>query len=93
MSLIQQTPFPTLHDPTTFSQKAWGSCTTYTACYASGRLTLGAHQGPQRYLSDVEEEALVSFVLGCADVGYPKTVKQVSFILVLAFRDACVYSD
>ena len=32
MSLIQQTPFPTLHDPTTFSQKAWGSCTTYTAC-------------------------------------------------------------
>ena len=31
--------------------------------YASGRLTLGAHQGPQRYLSDVEEEALVSFVL------------------------------
>ena len=32
MSLIQQTPFPTLHDPTTFSQKAWGPCTTYTAC-------------------------------------------------------------
>ena len=22
------------HDPTAFSQKAWGSCTTYTACYS-----------------------------------------------------------
>ena len=21
------------HDPTAFSQKAWGSCTTYTACF------------------------------------------------------------
>ena len=32
MSLLQQTPFPALHNPTTFSQKAWGSCTTYTPC-------------------------------------------------------------
>ena len=23
------------HDPTAFSQKAWGSCTTYTACLYS----------------------------------------------------------
>ena len=45
--------------------------------YASGRIAFGSHQGPERYLNEVEEEGLITFVLGCADVGYPRTIKEV----------------
>ena len=44
---------------------------------ATGKVRKGAHQGPERYLTDMEEDALCTFVVGCADVGYPRTVKQV----------------
>ena len=43
----------------------------------SGRVTHGTVSGPQRYLSDDEEEELVRFLLGCASVGYAKTRKEV----------------
>ena len=43
----------------------------------SGRVALACHSGPDRYLSDHEEEELVSFILGCAKMGYAKTKKEV----------------
>ena len=33
--------------------------------------------GPPHYLDEEEERELVKFLLGCAEVGYPKTVKEV----------------
>ena len=42
----------------------------------SGRVALVCHSGPDRYLSDHEEEELVSFILGCAEMGYAKTKKE-----------------
>ena len=35
----------------------------------------GAVSGPPRYLDEEEERELVEFLLGCAEVGYPKTVE------------------
>ena len=43
----------------------------------SGRTSHGAVSGPQRYLSEDEEEELGWFLLGCASVGYPNTRKEV----------------
>ena len=43
----------------------------------SGRVALACHSGLDRYLSDHEEEELVSCILGCADMGYVKTKKEV----------------
>ena len=40
----------------------------------SGRVLSGATSGPQTYLS---EEELVQFLLRCAEIGYPKSRKQV----------------
>ena len=37
----------------------------------------GAVSEPPCYLDEVEERELVEFLLGCAEVGYPKTVKEV----------------
>ena len=42
----------------------------------SGKVS-GAVSGPPRYLDEEEERELVEFLLGCAEVGYPKTVKEV----------------
>lgn len=41
----------------------------------SGRVLEGSH--PSRYLTDEEEEELVSFLLGCSSIGYPKTIMEV----------------
>ena len=54
--------------------------------HATGKVRKGAHQGPERYLTDMEEDALCNFVVGCADVGYPRTVKQVVITLITYFK-------
>ncbi len=38
----------------------------------SGKVFPGAVSGAPRYLDVDEEEELVEFLLGCAEVGYPK---------------------
>ena len=49
--------------------------------YANVKVQIGSRQGPEQYLNDNEEQALEQFILGCADVGYPKTVPQVLILL------------
>ena len=41
----------------------------------SGRVMEGVQSG--WYLTDEEEEEVVSFITGCASIGYPKTVKEI----------------
>ena len=43
----------------------------------SGRVVTGATSGPKTYLDCSEEEELVLFLLRCAEIGYPKSRKQV----------------
>ena len=38
----------------------------------SGRISFGARSGPPRYLTDQEEKELVSFLIGCAKIGFAK---------------------
>lgn len=54
----------------------------------SGRVLAGSKSGPLRYLSEQEEEELISFIKGCAEIGYPKTVKDILALVqqVLASR-------
>ena len=47
----------------------------------SGRIIPGAMSGKPRYLSDKEEEKLVTFLLRCASVGYPRSRKDVIAIV------------
>ena len=47
----------------------------------SGKVSAGAVSGAPRYLDEDEEKELVDFLLGCAEVGYPKTVKEVRVIV------------
>ncbi len=49
--------------------------------WVSGMFFPGPVSGPPRYLDSDEEEEFVDFVLGCAEVGYPKTVKEVRAIV------------
>ena len=44
---------------------------------ASGRVLSGATSGPKTYLDSSEEDELVQFLIGCAEIGYPKSRKQV----------------
>ena len=43
----------------------------------SGRVQLGAISVPRTYLIPAEENELNSFLIGCADIGYPRTRGQV----------------
>jgi len=45
--------------------------------HINGKVKLGARSGPPPYLTVAEEEELVSFLIGCAAVGYPHTRKDV----------------
>ena len=47
----------------------------------SVKMSAGAVSGAPRYLDEDEEKELVEFLLGCAEVGYPKTVKEVRVIV------------
>lgn len=49
--------------------------------HISGKVSAGAVSGAPRYLDEREEKELVEFLLGCAEVGYPKTVKEVRVIV------------
>ena len=43
----------------------------------SGQVLFNTHSGPTRYLTDDDEEELVSFLTGLARMGYAKTKKEV----------------
>ena len=43
----------------------------------SGRVLHGAHSGPQRYLTDEEEEELVRFIFRCTEIGYSRTRTEI----------------
>ena len=47
----------------------------------SGRVAFGARSGPKKYLSEKEEDELVSFLVGCARIGFARTCKQVLAIV------------
>ena len=36
----------------------------------TGKVMFGSVSGPTKYLSDVEEEELVQFLLGCSSIGF-----------------------
>ena len=42
--------------------------------WISGRVLTGTASGAVRYLADGEEEELADFIVGCASIGYPKTI-------------------
>lgn len=50
-----------------------------------GKVALGARSGPERYLSDEEEERLVMFLVSSARIGYAKSKKQVIAIVSAIF--------
>ena len=45
--------------------------------HITGRVQFGARSGPKPYLTTEEEGELASFVLRCAKIGYPYTMKQI----------------
>ena len=47
----------------------------------SGRVIFGAKSRPQKYLCDLEEEELVSFLIGSASIGFVRTRTQVLTIV------------
>ena len=47
----------------------------------SGRVKFGSHSGPERYLTDMEEEELVSFICQSARMGYAKTKREIFAIV------------
>ena len=57
----------------------------------SGRVCPGAVGGPPRYLDDQEEEELVRFLIGCAEVGYAKSVREVRTLVsaIMAKKRGC----
>ena len=53
----------------------------------SGKTLPGATSGPERYLTDTEEQELVHFIKECAQVGYAKTRKQIIATVELALKE------
>ncbi len=49
--------------------------------HASGKVKEFSVSGPERYLSVYEEEELCNFLLGCSQIGYPRTRHQVLAIV------------
>lgn len=47
----------------------------------TGKVKFGSHSGPERYLTDMEEEELVSFLCASSKMGYAKTKKEVMAIV------------
>ena len=48
---------------------------------ASGRVVIGTKSGASTYLSPEEKEELVQFLIGSADIGYPKSVREVQALV------------
>lgn len=60
----------------------------------SGRVDFGARSGPSRYLNDQEERELVRFLVGCANIGYAKTPKQViTLVRAIVAKKQCIDPD
>ena len=49
--------------------------TLYDHC--SGKVLHGAKSGPKSYLTEIEEDELVTFLCGMPSIGYSRTIKQV----------------
>ena len=49
--------------------------------HATGKVKENTSSGPERYLSVYEEEELCNFLIGCSDIGYPRTRIQVLAIV------------
>ena len=47
----------------------------------SGRIVHGASSGAIRFLTDDKEDELVAFILGCASMGYSKTIKEILVVV------------
>ena len=47
----------------------------------TGKVLPGAVGGAPRYLDDEEEEELVRWLIGCAEVGYAKSIREVRAIV------------
>ena len=45
--------------------------------HVSGRVVVGGQCGPEKYLSDEEEDELEAFLVGCASIGFAKSRSQV----------------
>ena len=45
--------------------------------YSSGKVKVGEQSGPKRYLSEQEEETLSEFIIGCSEIGFPRTRREV----------------
>ena len=45
--------------------------------HVSGRVVVGGQCGPEKYLSDEEENELEAFLVGCASIGFAKSRSQV----------------
>ena len=43
----------------------------------SGKVSIDARSGPERYLNDKEEEQIVNFIVGCSKIGYARSKKQI----------------
>ena len=57
----------------------------------SGKVLFGSRSGPPRLLTQNEEEALVTFLVHCASVGYPRSRKDV-LVIVQGVLDKKGYS-
>ena len=45
--------------------------------HVSRRVVVGGQCGPEKYLSDEEEDELEAFLVGCASIGFTKSCSQV----------------
>ena len=47
----------------------------------TGKVCPGATPGPPKYLCEEEEEELVKWIAGCAEVGYAKSVREIRAVV------------
>ena len=47
----------------------------------TGRVCPGAAPGPPKYLGEEEEEELVKWITGCAEIGYAKSVREIRAVV------------
>ena len=47
----------------------------------TGRVCPGAAPGPPKYLCEEEDEELVKWIAGCAEVGYAKSVHEIRAVV------------
>lgn len=59
----------------------------------TGRVLEGSKSGPLRYLSEQEEAELITFIIGCAEIGYPKTVKDILALVQKILLSRRIYRE